>query len=81
LANNLSLTLDGKVIVLEWFYSANNRKHYYDEIISKDKQNRITTQVTPTKKPEPLTALVKFNFIKIVNLVYRGFIPKTIFFQ
>lgn len=52
--NSLSSTLDGKVIVLEGFYSDNNGKlygkHYYDEILSKDKQNRITTQITPTIK-------------------------------
>lgn len=53
-ANSLSSTLDGQIIILEGFYSDNNGKlygkHYYDEIISKNKQNRITTQITPTIK-------------------------------
>ena len=53
-ANSLSSTLDGQIIILEGFYSNNNGKlygkHYYDEIVSKDKQNRITVQITPTNK-------------------------------
>lgn len=49
-ANSLSSTLDGQLLILEGFYFSKNGKlygrYYYDEIVSKDKQHRITAQFT-----------------------------------
>ncbi len=49
-ANSLSSTLDGQLLLLEGFYFQKNGrlygKYFYDEIVGKDKQHRITTQLT-----------------------------------
>ena len=55
-ANSLSSTLDGKLLILEGFYFSKNGKlygkYYYDEIVSKEKQHRITAQFTPSLKKQ-----------------------------
>lgn len=53
-ANSITSTLDGQLLVLEGFYFSKGGKlygkYYYDEIVSKDKQNRITAQFTSDLK-------------------------------
>lgn len=71
-ANSLSSTLDGQIIDLEGFYFDNQGKlygkYYYDEVVSKDKKNRITTQFTNAIK----TQLVSGQYYKL-----QGFMTKS----
>jgi len=64
-ANSLSSTLDGQLIVVEGFFSDNNNKlygqYYYDEIISKEKQHKITIQITQSLKSK-LSSGSYYNF-------------------
>lgn len=47
-ANSISSTLDGQLLIIEGFYLRTNGKlygkYFYDEILDKDKQHRITSQ-------------------------------------
>jgi exodeoxyribonuclease VII large subunit len=64
-ANSLSSTLDGQLLNVEGFYSDNNNKlygqYYYDEIISKEKNHKITIQITKSLKSK-LTSGSYYNF-------------------
>tara|TARA_R110002033_G_scaffold101872_3_gene149909 strand:+ start:11366 stop:12370 length:1005 start_codon:yes stop_codon:yes gene_type:complete len=55
-ANSLSSTLDGQLLNLEGFYFNKNGKiygkHYYDDILSKDKNYKVTVQLTQTIKKQ-----------------------------
>ncbi|MCF7559420.1 hypothetical protein L3X39_02135 [Sabulilitoribacter multivorans] len=71
-SSSLSSTLDGKLLILEGFYFHRNgrlyNKYYYDEIVSKDKQNKITAQITPSLRKQ----LVEGEYFQ-----YEGFVNKT----
>ncbi|WP_370476138.1 exodeoxyribonuclease VII large subunit [Tamlana flava] len=53
-ANSLQSTLDGKLTVVEGFYSPNNGRlygnYYYDEILDRDKMQKMTIQISPDHK-------------------------------
>ena len=70
-ANSLSSTMDGNLIVVEGFFSDNNNKlygqYYYDEIVSKEKQHKITIQISKELKPR-LTNGSYYN--------YQGYITR-----
>ncbi|SFZ89532.1 Exonuclease VII, large subunit [Flaviramulus basaltis] len=55
-AKSLSSTLDGSLLILEGFYFHKKGKlygkYYYDDIVSKDKQYKITAQFTTSLKEE-----------------------------
>ncbi|MCF8273097.1 MAG: hypothetical protein K9I95_04620 [Flavobacteriaceae bacterium] len=63
--NSLTSTLDGQLIIVEGFFSDSNNKlygqYYYDEIISKEKQHKITIQITQSVKSK-LTSSSYYNF-------------------
>ncbi|GAA4803345.1 exodeoxyribonuclease VII large subunit [Litoribaculum gwangyangense] len=69
-ANSLSSTLDGQLLILEGFYFHQNGKlygkYYYDEIVSKDKQCKITSQFTQDLK-EQLTDGKYYQFEGFIN--------------
>ncbi|MFH4965443.1 exodeoxyribonuclease VII large subunit [Gaetbulibacter sp. M235] len=71
-ANSLSSTMDGQLIIVEGFFSDNNNKlygqYYYDEIISKEKQHRITIQVTQSVKSK----LAPGSYYNFQGYVTRG---------
>jgi hypothetical protein len=71
-SSSLSSTLDGKLLTLEGFYFHRNgrlyNKYYYDEIVGKDKQNKITAQITPNLRKQ----LVEGEYYQ-----YEGFVNKT----
>ncbi|MEC3905541.1 exodeoxyribonuclease VII large subunit [Tamlana sp. 2201CG12-4] len=71
-ANSLSSILDGQIIVLESFYFDKQGKlygkYYYDELVSKDKRNRITVQFSEDIKKQ----LVSGQYYKL-----QGFITKA----
>jgi hypothetical protein len=71
-SSSLSSTLDGKLLIVEGFYFHRNgrlyNKYYYDEIVGKDKQNKITAQITPS---------IRKQLVKGKCYQYEGFINKT----
>ncbi len=71
-ANSLSSTMDGQLIVVEGFFSDNDNKlygqYYYDEIISKEKQHKITIQITPSVKSK----LVSGSYYNFQGYLSRG---------
>jgi exodeoxyribonuclease VII large subunit len=71
-ANSLSSTLDGQIIIVEGFFSDNNNKlygqYYYDEIISKEKQHKITIQITQSVK----SILASGNYYNFQGYFSRG---------
>jgi len=71
-ANSLSSTMDGQLIVVEGFYSDNNNKlygqYYYDEIISQEKQHRITIQITQSLKSK----LASGSYYNFQGYISRG---------
>jgi exodeoxyribonuclease VII large subunit len=71
-ANSLSSTMDGQLIIVEGFFSDNNNKiygqYYYDEIISKEKQHKITIQITRSIKSK----LASGGFYNFQGYISRG---------
>lgn len=71
-ANSLSSTMDGKLVVVEGFFSDKNNKlygqYYYDEIISKEKQHKITVQITQSVKSK----LVSGSYYNFQGYISRG---------
>jgi hypothetical protein len=71
-ANSLSSTMDGQLIVVEGFFSDNNNKlygqYYYDEIISKEKQHKITIQITKSLKSK----LASGSYYNFQGYISRG---------
>jgi len=71
-ANSLSSTIDGKLIEVEAFFSDNNNKlygqYYYDEIVSKEKQHKITIQITEGIKSK----IVSGSYYNFQGYMCRG---------
>ncbi|CAH8296093.1 exonuclease VII large subunit [Mariniflexile fucanivorans] len=71
-ANSLSSTMDSDLIVVEGFFSNNNNKlygqYYYDEIVSKEKQHKITIQITHNLKSKLTTG----NYYNFQGYISRG---------
>lgn len=71
-ANSLSSTIDGKLIIVEGFFSDNNNKlygqYYYDEIVSKEKQHKITIQITQALKSK----IVSGSYYNFQGYMSRG---------
>ncbi|SFZ90347.1 Exonuclease VII, large subunit [Flaviramulus basaltis] len=71
-ANSLSSSMDGNLIDVEGFFSDNNNKlygqYYYDEILSKDKQHKITIQITNDLK----TKLTNGKYYNFQGYISRG---------
>jgi exodeoxyribonuclease VII large subunit len=71
-AASLSSTMDGQLIVVEGFYSDNNNKlygqYYYDEIISQEKQHKITIQITQSVKSK----LASGSYYNFQGYISRG---------
>jgi exodeoxyribonuclease VII large subunit len=71
-SNGLSSNFDGKLIMLEGFFTDSNRKlygkYYYDSVISLDKQHKITTQFTERIKSK----LVSGHYYNFQGSLHRS---------